>query len=106
MTALYAFMRCLENPTRKGDGLLGRRIALAFLCKFSEHLRFLGASFLCVLIYFAARRANDSPGVPLSPRLLIGFRWSSLIFFWAGYRFLARSNFGACRRHIRDRQRY
>jgi hypothetical protein len=88
-TALYAFLRCLEEPSLRRLILLGGSLALAFLCKFSS-LPFLGACLLCALLYAVIRKGRDSlkalPWRSLSLQVSIV---SGVVFLvlWAGYRF-------------------
>lgn len=87
--ALYAFIRCLENPAWQRLVLLGAALALAFLCKFSS-LPFLGSCFLCALVYFALRRRAVSPKAVPWRRLFVQVAIVSGVAFvllWGGYRF-------------------
>jgi 4-amino-4-deoxy-L-arabinose transferase-like glycosyltransferase len=89
VTALYQFVRCLENPVRHRFILLGASLALALLCKFTS-LAFLGACFTSALIYLALAHRGALAGKvrwgPLSLRVAI---LVCVVFtiLWAGYRF-------------------
>ncbi|HYB61976.1 MAG TPA: glycosyltransferase family 39 protein [Methylomirabilota bacterium] len=87
--AMYAFLRCLEEPAWQRLVLLCVSLALAFLCKFSS-LPFLGACFLCGFAVLALEKGAAS---------LRAFRWrhffgrvgmvsaAVLVLLWGGYRF-------------------
>ena len=87
--ALYAFIRCLEDPAWWNLLFLGASLALAFLCKFSS-IPFLGLCIPCAIVYVALVKR----GVPLR-----AFQWRrvfvrvlivcgvALVVLWAGYRF-------------------
>lgn len=87
--ALYAFIRCLENPAPQSLILLGASLALAFLCKFSSFV-FLPACFLCAFVYVALVRRSASCGVArwrsLFTRVVI-VSGVTMVLMWAGYRF-------------------
>jgi 4-amino-4-deoxy-L-arabinose transferase-like glycosyltransferase len=87
--ALYAFIRCLENPAWRRLILLGASLALAFLCKFST-IPFLGSCILCTLVYFALGKRGASYGAVQWRRLFVRVLSVSGVVFvllWAGYRF-------------------
>jgi hypothetical protein len=87
--ALYAFLRCLEDPTWRRLVLFGASLALAFLCKFSSFAS-LGACFFCALVYVVLRRRGDTlkvvPWNHLLKRALI-VSGVTFVLLWAGYRF-------------------
>jgi 4-amino-4-deoxy-L-arabinose transferase-like glycosyltransferase len=89
MMALYAFIRCLENPAWQRLILLGAALAFAFLCKFSS-LAFLGSCSLCAFVYFALGKSGTSPRVVqwrrLFARVLI-VSGVAFVLLWGGYRF-------------------
>ena len=88
-TALYAFLRCLENPGWRRSIFLGVSLALAFLCKFSS-LAFLAACFASALVCLVL--ANW--GAPLGRARWGRLFWQvsivagvTFVLLWAGYRF-------------------
>jgi hypothetical protein len=87
--ALYAFIRCLENPAWQRLILLGASLALAFLCKLSS-LAFLGSCFLCAFVYLALGKWGVPPRIAQWRRLFVRVLIVSgvvLVLLWAGYRF-------------------
>jgi hypothetical protein len=87
--ALYAFIRCLENPAWQRLILLGAVLALAFLCKFSS-LAFLGSCFLCAFVYAALGERGASLREVQWRRLFVRVLIVAGVVFvllWAGYRF-------------------
>jgi len=87
--ALYAFMRCLENPAWQRLILLGAALAFAFLCKFSS-IAFLGSCFLCAFLYIALGKWGASPRLIQWRRLFVRVLIVSGVAFvllWGGYRF-------------------
>ena len=88
-TALYAFLRFLENPVWRRALFLGVTLALAFLSKFSS-LAFLAACFAFALVYLVLANWGASLGGVPWGRL---FRQASIVaavtvvLLWAGYRF-------------------
>src|ERR1019366_1611551 len=98
--ALYAFIRCLENPAWQRLILLGAALALAFLSKLSS-LPFLGLCFLCAFVYVASGKRGASLRVVqwrhLFVRVLI-VSGVAFVLLWGGYRFSWRpisDNIGA-----------
>jgi hypothetical protein len=91
-TALYAFVRCLENPSWQTLALLGAAIALAFFSKFSS-IAFLGSCFFVAFIYLALRKRGAALKVVqwrrLSGRALI-VAAVAFVSLWGGYRFSFR----------------
>jgi len=87
--ALYALIRCLEDPAWPRLILLGGSLALAFLCKFSS-IVFLGSCLLCAFVYVALRKRGAALRVVRWRRLLLRALIVSGVAFvllWAGYRF-------------------
>jgi len=91
-TALYAFVRCIENPSWQRLVLLGAAVALAFFSKFSS-IAFLGSCFLLSSMYLALRRRGavleDVQWRRLSWRVLI-VAAVAFVSLWGGYRFSFR----------------
>ena len=87
--ALYAFVRCVENPSWPRLILLGASLALAFLCKYSS-FAFLGFCFLVAAVYAGATNKNALARLPrsrdlfLRPLLVCSV---AFLLLWAGYRF-------------------
>jgi 4-amino-4-deoxy-L-arabinose transferase-like glycosyltransferase len=88
--ALYAFVRLLEDFTRRRLVLAAASVGLAFACKFSS-IAFLGSCFFFTLLYFAATRRASLQSQAASWRsLLRQLALASGIVFvilWATYRF-------------------
>jgi hypothetical protein len=89
VTTLYAFMRCIEAPSRQRLVLLGVAIALAFLSKFSS-IGFLCACFVCAFAFLALRSRGYKLRLVAARGLgkrisLVGI--VAFICLWAGYRF-------------------
>jgi len=87
--ALYAFVRCLEDPTWQRLILLGAALALAFLCKFSS-VAFLGSCFFCTLVYVALGKRGASFNLIRWRRLFVRVLivcGVAFMLMWAGYRF-------------------
>jgi 4-amino-4-deoxy-L-arabinose transferase-like glycosyltransferase len=90
--ALYAFVRCLENPSWQGLALLGAAVALAFLSKFSS-IAFLGSCYFFAFIYLGLRKRGATLKAlrwrRLSGRALI-VAAVAFVSLWAGYHFSFR----------------
>jgi 4-amino-4-deoxy-L-arabinose transferase-like glycosyltransferase len=88
--ALYAFIRCIENPSWQRLVLLGMALAFAFLCKFSS-LPFLALGFLGAFVYFAAVTRDAVPSFARWRlwilRALIVSAVAFVLFWGGGYRF-------------------
>ncbi len=87
--ALYAFLRCLEDLSWQKLIFLGASLGIAFLCKFSS-IAFIGACFLCSVIYFALRRRGAALRSVAWERLIAQTAIVCAVVFlvlWAGYRF-------------------
>jgi 4-amino-4-deoxy-L-arabinose transferase-like glycosyltransferase len=88
-TALYQFLRFLENPVWRRSILLGASLAFAFLCKFST-IPFLVACFAFALVYLALVNRGAPAGKVRFGRLWAQFSLVAgvaLFLCWAGYRF-------------------
>ena len=89
MLALYALVRCLEDPAWPKLVFLGASVALAFLCKLSS-LAFIPACMVCGLVYARVKWWSVSPKA-LPWRRLVRRGWvvAGVLFvvLWAGYRF-------------------
>ncbi len=88
-TALYAFLRFLENPVWRRAFFLGVTLALAFLSKFSS-LAFLAACFASALVYLVL--ANGGAPLGRIPWKRLFWQFSivagvTFVLWWAGYRF-------------------
>ncbi len=88
--ALYAFVRLLEEYTRRRLILAAASVGLAFACKFSS-IAFLGSCFLFTLLYFAATRpaalkAHTVSWRPVLKQLALAACIVFLIL-WATYHF-------------------
>jgi 4-amino-4-deoxy-L-arabinose transferase-like glycosyltransferase len=101
--ALYAVIRCLEDPAWPRLILLGGSLALAFLSKFSS-LVFLGACLPCAFVYVALGKWGALRAVQWRRLLVRVLIVSGVVFvlLWAGYRFscLPRSDRGAAHPRI------
>jgi 4-amino-4-deoxy-L-arabinose transferase-like glycosyltransferase len=88
-TALYQFLRFLENPVWRRSIFLGASVALAFLCKFSS-IPFLAVCFGSALVYRALASRGESAGKLRFGRLPAQFAIVAsvaLFLCWGGYRF-------------------
>lgn len=91
-TALYVFVRCLENPSWQRLVLLGGAVALAFLSKLSS-IAFLGSCFFIAFIYLALRKRGAALKVVRWRRLCgqaLLVVAVAFITLWGGYRFSFR----------------
>jgi hypothetical protein len=88
-TALYQFVRWLENVVWSRSIFLGASLALAFLCKFSS-LAFLAACFISAFIYLALANWGALFGKVRFGHLCVQVTivaCVTLVLLWAGYRF-------------------
>ena len=88
-TALYQFVRWLENAVWSRSIFLGASLALAFLCKFSS-LAFLAACFIPAVIYLALANWGALFGKVRFGHLCVQITivaCVTLVLLWAGYRF-------------------
>jgi 4-amino-4-deoxy-L-arabinose transferase-like glycosyltransferase len=88
--SLYAFVRCVEDPSGRRLILLGTALALAFLSKFSS-VAFLAACFLSAFAYFVVADPRRRAAWPLLPVRLAIVSGVALLLLWAGYRFASPS---------------
>jgi hypothetical protein len=91
-TALYAFLRCLENPSWQRLALLGTAVALAFLSKVSS-IAFLGSCFFFAFIYLTLQKRGAGLKIVQWRRLpgrALLVAAVAFVSLWGGYRFSFR----------------